>query len=363
MADDLGEKTEAPTPRRLEEARNRGQVARSQDLSAAVLLLGGLLGLLVIGPDIWGGLLGNMRLGLGADRLTPEGDLGTLALAMAGGAFKNVVVLMLILAVVALTVMYAQVGFLFTATPLTPSLAKLNPISGFKRLFSSRKVVELLLNLAKLSLVGGVAYLTVRSFEDRLVLAASVGFPTVFSMIWEMLFKLGLYLALVMLVLALLDYTYQRYRHTKELKMSKEEVKEELRSMEGDPILKRRRRQVQMQLAMQRMRKEVPEADVVVTNPTHYAVALKYTPDSMSAPKVVAKGADFLALRIREIAAAAGVPIVERPVLARMLFAEVEVGREVPGKFFEAVAEILAYVYELTGKNMRPKPVAVGMGN
>jgi flagellar biosynthetic protein FlhB len=139
--------------------------------------------------------------------------------------------------------------------------------------------------------------------------------------------------------------------------MTKAEVREELRSMEGDPVMKRRRRQVQMQLALQRIRRDVPKADVVVTNPTPVAVALRYAPDSMFAPRVVAKGADFMAFRLREVAAAAGVPIVERPLLARMIYAEVEVGREIPGKFFQAVAEVLAYVYELTGRNLRPQPV------
>jgi flagellar biosynthetic protein FlhB len=197
-------------------------------------------------------------------------------------------------------------------------------------------------------------------FADRVLLAATAEFPAGFPMAWDLVFKLGIRLGRVILILALFDFAYQRYRHEKDLKMTKQEVKEELKRMDGDPVLKRRRREVQMQLALQRIRRDVPQADVVVTNPTHYAVALRYDPETMSAPKVVSKGADHLAVRIREIAAAAGVPIVERPVLARMLYNEVKVGREVPGKFFEAVAEILAYIYELTHRNMRPQPVPVG---
>ncbi len=360
MADDAGEKTEAPTPRRLSDARKKGQVARSQDLSAAALLFGGLIALLVVGPGIWRALTQVMQLGLGANGLTRAGDLPALAIAMGIGAFQDVALLMLILFIVALAIMYAQVGFLFTLTPLTPNLGKLNPLSGVKRLFSAKKAVELLMNVGKMILVCGVAYVTIMGFADRVLFAATATFPVMYPMAWDLVFTLGIRLAVVMLVLALFDYAYQRYRHTKDLKMTKQEVKEELKSMEGDPVLKRRRRQVQMQLAMQRIGRDVPQADVVVTNPTHYAVALKYVPESMAAPKVVAKGADFLARRIREIAAAAGVPIVERPALARMLYAEVPVGHEVPGKFFEAVAEILAYIYELSGRGMRPQPVPVG---
>ena len=360
MADDLGDKTEAPTPRRREEARKKGQVAKSQDLSAAAILLGGLITMLIVGPGLWRTLTQVMQLGLGADGPTSAGELPALAAVMAVGVSKNLGLLMLVLLIIALVVVYAQVGFLLTLTPLTPKLTKINPISGMKRLVSARKVVELLMNLSKLAVVCAVAYVTIKGFVDRVLFSATLGFPAMFPLAWDLVFNLGVRLALVMLVLALFDFAYQRYRHEKDLKMTKQEVKDELKSMEGDPVMKQRRHKVQMQLALQRIRKDVPEADVVVTNPTHYAIALRYDPESMSAPKLVAKGADFLAMRIREIAAAAGVPIVERPMLARMLYDEVRVGGEVPGKFFEAVAEILAYIYELTGRNMRPQPVPVG---
>jgi flagellar biosynthetic protein FlhB len=360
MADEQGEKTEPPTPRRRLEARQKGQVARSQDLSAAALLCGGLITLLMIGPELWRQLMRVMRLALDAAGATHAADLPSLGASVAVTAFRPVAVIMAVLVLIAVLVLYAQVGVLFTATPLTPNLNKLNPISGVKRLFSARTVVQLLQSLFKLGLVAGVAYLTVSGFADQVVLAAGAAFPAMYPMAWELVYRLAIRLAAILLVLALIDFAYQRYRHEKDLRMTKEEVKEELKSMEGDPVIKRRRREVQMQLALQRIRKDVPQADVVVTNPTHYAVALRYDAESMSAPKVVAKGADYLALRIREVAAAAGVPIVERPLLARMLYAETEVGREVPSKFFEAVAEILAYVYQLTGRNMGPQPVPVG---
>jgi len=164
------------------------------------------------------------------------------------------------------------------------------------------------------------------------------------------MFKLGIRLSAALLVLALLDVAWQRYKHERDLRMTKEEVKDELRSMEGDPQVKQRRRQVQLQLAIQRIRRDVPTADVVVTNPTHFAVAIRYDATAMVAPKVVAKGADHLALRIRQVAQEFGIPIVERAPLARALYADVEVGDNIPERFYRVVAEILAYVYELTGR-------------
>ncbi|HRX86050.1 MAG TPA: EscU/YscU/HrcU family type III secretion system export apparatus switch protein, partial [Phycisphaerae bacterium] len=181
----------------------------------------------------------------------------------------------------------------------------------------------------------------------------------VYTMIAVALLKLGIRLAIVLILLALADYAYQRYRHEKDLRMSKEEVREELKHMDGDPTMKRRRREVALKLAMQRIQRDVPQADVIVTNPTHLAIALRYRPEEMNAPRVVAKGADLMAIRIRQIAAVHRVPIVERRELARMMYDVVEVGQEIPERFYEAIAEVLAYVYELSGKNMRPQPVAM----
>ena len=219
--------------------------------------------------------------------------------------------------------------------------------------------MTLVQNLGKLTLVIVVVYCAVKDQLDEIVFALSLDFMAVFGLAAHIAFRLGIALGVVLLVLALFDFAYQRYRHEKDLKMTKEEVKDEMRSMEGDPVVKRRRREVQMQLAVQRLRQAVPQADVVVTNPTHVAVAIRYDAETMVAPKVTAKGADHLAQRIRQIAAAAGVPILERPPLARMLYADVDVGREIPERLYQAVAEILAYVYELTGRRMNPRPVPV----
>jgi flagellar biosynthetic protein FlhB len=186
-----------------------------------------------------------------------------------------------------------------------------------------------------------------------------MNYVLLYQMLGELVFKIGIRLAAVMLVLALFDYVYQRWQQEKDLKMTKQEVKEELKRMDGDPVVKRRRRQVQMELAIQRLQSAVPRADVVVSNPTHLAIALAYDPERMNAPRVVAKGADYVALRIRQIAATAGVPIVERRELARAMYDVVHVGQEIPERFYQAIAEILAYVYELSGRGVGPRAVSV----
>ncbi len=356
MADDAGDKTETPTPRRRTEARQRGQIARSQELNAAVLLLGGLIALALFGRHIWESLLFVMRSTLEANEY-PSIDA---ALVVGGQSLvqmaKVIGPLFATFMLLAFGVLYAQVGFLITWEPLTPNLNKLNPINGLKRLFSPHSLVQLAQNVLKLTLIMLLVWLTVRGMINKMLLALTLDFAVVLPFGAELVFDLGLRLALLLFLLAIIDYVYQRYRHEKQLKMTKEEVKEEMKRMEGDPVVKRRRREVQLRLAAQRIQSAVPDADVVVTNPTHYAIAIRYQAETMAAPKVIAKGRDYLAQRIREAAAAAGVPIVEKPALARMLYTEVEVGYEIPEKFYRVIAEVLAYVYELNGRRIGPAP-------
>ncbi len=359
MAEDTGDKTEAPTPRRRMESRNKGQIARSQDLNAAVMLLASFMGLALFGPRIWVDLIAIMHESLDA-RVYPAPDqpivIGIANLRRIGMALAPFFGTVFI---VGLTVLYAQVGWLITFDPLTPNLGKLNPVNGFKRLFSPHSLVQLAQNMLKLFLIVGVAWLTIRSMTSRITHAYGLDFIAVLPFASGLVFNLGVRLLIILLLLAFIDYIYQRYRHEKQLKMTKEEVKEEMKRMEGDPVVKRRRREVQMKLATQRARTVVPQADVIVANPTHFAVALKYDAETMIAPKVIAKGVDFLALKIREIAAEAGVPVVEKPLLARSLYAEVDVGQEVPEKFYRLVAEVLAYVFEMANANLKPRPVPV----
>lgn len=355
MADDAGERTEPATPRRRQEARERGQIARSADLTSAVLLLGGLLCLKWFAPGMMASLLAVMREYLtlddasaaaGVDVVQILSSVALFALAASGPILAGLVVFAVLSNIV-------QTGFLFTTRPLEPNLDKLNPINGFKRFFNLRTVVQLAMNLLKLILVCLVAYSAITSRKGAIMLAMEVDVWHELVLVSTLLYEVGVRLAAVLFILALLDYAWQRWRHERDLKMSKEEVKEEMRRMEGDPIIRQRRRRMQFAAAIQRIKSAVPKADVVVTNPTEFAVALKYDPEEMHAPKVVAKGQNLLAQKIREIAIANRVPIVERPPLAQALFRMVEVGQEIPEQFYKAVAEILAYVYELSGRAPR----------
>lgn len=351
MAEFADEKTEPATPRRRRDARARGEVARSQDLTAAALLLAGFLALALVGPSIWQGLLDLTRAALTGERVERLDDLLVFAGASAVEAAKRTMPFLLILFVATLAALIAQIGLLFTWHPLTPSLNKINPLNGIKKLLSVRSVMLAVINFGKLLVVGVVAYVTLKGSAAAIVFALNLGFETMFSLGSALMFDLGMRLGLAMLILALFDFAWQKYKHERDLRMTKEEVKDELRSMEGDPKMKGRRRDVQLQLAMQRLRKDVPTADVIVTNPTHVAVAISYDAETMSAPKVVSKGADFVALRIRHIAQECGIPIVARPPLARALFESVDVGGHVPEQLYKAIAEVLAYVYELTGRS------------
>lgn len=351
MPGDAGEKTEAPTPRRRQEARERGQLPRSSDLSSAVLLLGGLLCLRWFAPGLMTTLMNAMRTYLTMDDPQTATQVDVVPVVSSVAMFGLLAAGPILLGLVTVGVLsnLVQVGFLFTTQPLQPKLDKLNPLNGARRLFNTRTIVQLAMNLLKLFLVCLVAYYTILDRRDAILLALDVGGWHQVALWSTVLYDVGIRLAAILLVLAIIDYAWQRYKFEKDLKMTKEEVKEEMRRMEGDPVVRQRRRRMQFAAAMQRIKSAVPKADVIVTNPTEYAVALQYDATDMRAPKVVAKGQNLLAMKIREIAIANGVPIVERPPLARALFSMVEVGQEIPEQFYKAVAEVLAYVYELSG--------------
>jgi flagellar biosynthetic protein FlhB len=309
--------------------------------------------LALMGQRIWSRLVLVIRRSLQDQAIGDPAQAAafTVSLVIETGRIVGPILVVVMLAV--LITLWGQVGWNFTLHPLTPSLSKLNPISGFGRLFSGRSWAAMVINLGKLAVVTGVAYVTLLGSAADIIFASMLGASSLVAAGAALTFKLGVRLALVLLLMALVDFVYQRYRHERDLRMTREEVKDELRSMEGDPVVKQRRRKVQQQLALQRLRRDVPKADVVVTNPTHVAVAIQYDAATMPAPKVLAKGGDYMALRIRQIAAQFRIPIVQRPTLARMMFNEIEVGQVIPEKFYKAMAEILAYVYRLSGKAPR----------
>jgi flagellar biosynthetic protein FlhB len=245
---------------------------------------------------------------------------------------------------------FSQVGWLFSSKAIRPNLNKLNPMSGLKRIFGLSGLVKSAVDPMKVALVVLMTAITMSQYAESIVVLPYLEPLQSLAIGGNMLFDLALRVAAVLLVLGIIDYLYQRWKHDRDLRMTKQQVKDEMKQAEGDPEVKRRRLRIQQQLAMQRISTAVPKADVIVTNPEHISIAIQYDPARMNAPKVVAKGADFLAMRIRQIAMAHGIPIVERKPLARALYREVAVNQEVPPTFYKAVAEILAYVYRLTGK-------------
>jgi flagellar biosynthetic protein FlhB len=356
MAEQTGEKTEVPTPKRRREARERGQVARSADLTAAAVILGALLLLNWTGGGMMLALQESMRRAVGPRNLHDFSASGaiTALIDIALPVLRSLVPMFGGLLLVAVVINLLQVGFLFSTKRLAPDIAGISPIKGVKKIFGGgRGAVGLLMNLLKLSLVTAAGYSAVHGRLGEIVSVQALDFGQIFVFGGGLVFDVGVRIAVILLVLAIIDYAWQRFRFERDLRMTKQEVKEELKSMEGDPLIKQRRRQIQLQRAMQRARQSVPGADVIVTNPTEFAVALKYDSATMHAPKVVAKGADLLAQRIREIAIEHGIPIVQRPPLARALYRLVDVGQEIPEQFYNAVAEILAFVYRVGGERRR----------
>ena len=349
------ERTEQATPRRRQEARRRGQVARSVDLSSVAVFLAVVLVLKAVSGGALQGAMESVRFAL--TNLSHTEFSPALALSFAMGCLSHAAKAFLpvvgVAIVVGVVVNLLQVGVMFTAEPLAPNWARINPVSGFVRLFSRRAFVEGTKMLLKVLLIGWLAFSAVRADAAMLLRTSEIDPLMVLMLVGQLLYKIAWRVGLAMLVLALLDYGFQRWEYEKSLRMTKEEVKQEMKQTEGDPQVKSRIRARQQAIARRRMMQAVPKADVVVTNPTHYAVALQYDSQKMAAPTVVAKGMNLLALRIREIALQHGVPIVENPPLAQSLYRTVDVGEQIPPALYQAVAEVLAYVYRLRRPNSR----------
>ncbi len=353
MAEDLGERTEQPTDRRRHEARGRGQLAKSTDLTSAIVMAGAVAITALFGPDAMRRLFHIVRYSLSEHSLglvTPDNGFLRDARLVAGEAVWIIIPAMLIMMLVAYAGGVSQVGFILTGKPLQPNLGRLNIIKGIGRLFSKRSAVKGVLDVSKLVVLTGVCWLVIRGDMPKVAALATVSVQQGIVVATAMLLKVALWALAVLILLGVLDFMYQKWQTTQDLRMTRQEVKDERRSSDGDPEVKGRRMRLARQIAMQRLQLDVPKADVIVTNPTHFSVAIKYDSDRMNAPKVVAKGADFMAFKIRYIAAASGVPIVERPPLARSLYQLVPIGGEIHPEHYEAVAEVLAYVYRLEGK-------------
>jgi flagellar biosynthetic protein FlhB len=363
---DFGERTEQPTVRRRQQARERGQVARSNDLTAAIVLAGGLLVLNLLGGRLVERLAALMRGGLAqAHRVSMDLDGARSVLAeMLGGAAAALLPALAAVALIALSGALLQVGAVFSTHPLLPAFYKISPIQGFKRLFSARSVSLLILSLLKVAVIGVIGYVTIAGSIERLLALVGASAWDIGVAAVDLTFTLGLRVCLALLILGIADYGFQRWQHERGLRMTRHELREEFKEMEGDPYARARRRRIQRQLALQRMMHDVPKADVVITNPTELALALRYDAAAMKAPRVVAKGAGYLAQRIRQRALQEGIPIVERKPLAQALYRAVEVGDEIPPDLYKAVAEVLAYVYHLSHRRaaLVPQPLAAAAG-
>ena len=351
MADDQddGQKTEEPSQRRLEEARSKGQVASSREVNHALMLGAGALLVGILAPRVADDLAASLRrllehpheirlTALGVDRVL-AGLLGEI-----GGAL---LLAALLLIGAALASGLIQNGLILSAEPLAPKLERLSPLAGAKRLFSLRSLVEFGKGVAKITLVGAAGIALLWPARSRIITAADLDAGTLLGLLGDLALRLLAGVALLVGLIALLDVLYQRFEHRKQLRMSRRDLQDEFKQTEGDPFIKARLRNLRMQRARRRMMAEVPKATVVVTNPTHVAVALRYEGDAMTAPRVVAKGLGSLAERIRTVARAHAVPVIRNAPLARALHAGVEIGAEVPPAHYRAVAEVIGYVMRL----------------
>ena len=351
MADDTDKesKTEDPTSKRLSDARGKGQVANSKEVATAFLFLASTGIFYFQGQNLWFALQTKMRFFLSGhinDDLTEAGFV-LLLRDLVVSIFLDLAPFFLIFVAMAVLASVIQNGFFLTFEPLKPNFSKINPISGLKRLFSVRSLVELVKAVLKITVISLAVYLALRDSAEQTLLLSRTSMENVVHALGEDALTVMLLVTLIFIVIALMDLLYQRFEHTKGLRMTKQEVKDEQKQMEGDPMVKGRIRQIQREMAQRRMMEEVPKADVVITNPTHFAVALLYKQGEMRAPMLTAKGRGEVAARIRGLAKDSGVPLVENPPLARVLFRDVELGGLIPPDLFKAVAEVLAYVYGL----------------
>lgn len=362
--DSAQERTEEATPKRLEEARRRGQIPRSRDLSAAAVTLGGGVAVYMMGGSIAAIMQGMMVKGLSLSR---DQALDTIHMlpALSAAGIDGLRACAPVLGIVFLAAILAPLvlgGWSFSSEALMPQFSRLNPLEGVQRMFSMRSLVELGKALAKFGVVGVVAVIVLWKDAPALIAIGrepiGVGIAHAFQLAGKGLVSI----AAGLLLIAGFDVPYQLWQYAKQMRMSREEIREEMKESEGSPEIKGRIRQMQQEVARRRMMQDVPKADVIVTNPTHFAVALRYDDKRMRAPIVVAKGADLIAARIREVASEHKVPIFEAPPLARVLYRNVDIGGEVPQTLYVAVAQVLSYVFQLKAavkSGMRPpnKPV------
>jgi len=351
---DGGEKTEPATAKKLQDARNNGQVAKSQELNHAVGLIALFLMMKIFISFVGEKLLSGFSLYNKIPDIINE-SIGGLSVMTIHTVIQNVMgTILLILApffIIGFSLSVAinvwQVKWKVTTKSIMPKFSKINPLSGFKRIFSKDSLFELLKSIVKIILIIYVAYTSIKDHQNELFLLYDIPLLQVILLVGSIVIDTGLKISLLYFVIGIADFAYQKHKFKEDMKMTKQEVKDEFKNTEGNPEIKGRQRSRMREASQRRMMQSLPSADVVITNPTHYAVAIKYDAQQNSAPIVVAKGEDFLAQKIREAAKEHHIEIVENKPLARMLYANVDIGQEVPPELYQAVAEVLAFVYSL----------------
>ena len=360
MAEQAGEKTQEATPHRRQQAREQGQVAYSQDLGSAALLIVSVLLLRMWGGRVieTAGQFMRHQLSYVGPLVADSYDAVALSQTLTNALGKALLPVIGLLALAGVLSSVFQTGLLFVPQRLLPDFKRLSPLNGFKRIVSLSGAVKLSFGMFKVSVVSVVAAGVLYLRHEEVLFASSLSVPELGALMVDIALSTALWVGIALFTLALFDFAYQKWKYEQDLRMTQQEVRDEMKNLQGDPQVIARRRAIQRQLAMNRMGDKVPQADVVVTNPTELAVAIQYDPEEMVAPIVVAKGAGVLAQRIRRLALEHNIPVVERKPLAQLLYKEVETGRPIPDESYAAVAEVLAYVYQLKGKKMPIPPQA-----
>jgi flagellar biosynthetic protein FlhB len=357
------DKTEDPTEKRKKDSRDKGEIARSKELNTLAIMLAGAGALLIFGGALAQDMMELMRMNFTLSRevILDQRNMGTFLLHSGQIALLAIQPVMITLLLAALIGPISLGGWLFAAGSMAPKFSRMNPGAGLKRMFSAKALVELLKALAKFFIVLFVALAVLSSDIDDLLRIAHEPLDMAIIHSLQVVGWSTLWMACGLIIIAVVDVPVQLWESHKKLQMTKQEVRDEHKDQEGRPEVKQRIRQLQREMSQRRMMAAIPEADVVITNPTHYAVALKYDPDKGNAPVLLAKGSDFLALKIREIAVANNVLLLESPALARSIYYSTELEQEIPGGLYLAVAQVLAYVYQIrqyrAGKGKRPDPL------
>jgi flagellar biosynthetic protein FlhB len=353
-----GEKTEPATQKKLNDARREGKVAKSKELTSAFMLIALFLIIKIFISYIGENLVNVFQIVYNrmADYANPaeigftSHSVSVLMMQMILQLLKNVWPFFLFGFAIAIVVGIMQVGWKVSTKPMEPKLSKFNPVSGFKRILSKESLFNLVLSIVKITVIGLIAYFSIRDHANDLFILYEISLNQAVSLVGKIILNTGLRISIVYLLVGLIDYVYQKRKFKEDMKMTKQEVKDEYKNTEGDPQIKGQQRRKMQEASQRRMMQDVPKADVVITNPTHFAVALKYDAEAGHAPVVVAKGADYLAQKIKEAARENHVEIVENKPLARMLYHNVDIGAEIPPELYQAVAEVLATVYRMKNK-------------